>query len=42
MFSQRSEDSPDPKAKYKTGILHTFMLERFPGASKLEEHQVCM
>ena len=41
MLSQQSEDSPPPKAKYKTRLLHTFMLERFPGASKLEEHQVC-
>ena len=42
MFSRTSDigESP-PKPQYKTAPLHMFVQERFPGAAKLEEHEVC-
>lgn len=42
MFSRTSDNAEPPaKPKYQIAPLHVFVQERFPGAAKLEEHEVC-
>ena len=40
VFTKVDDVESSPKPQFQTGPIHEFVEEKFPGAAKLEEHQV--